>query len=235
MKRLLTSVLAIASLATTLCLAMPNSAQARPSSGWVATTLDGGAANLRSAPSTNASVLATIRNGSRFSIVNERFDAAGYRWYQIAPETFNPTSVTWIRSDLVSFAAPFAAQPRLSCDAAIAATEKSIRGVSNTRIATRNQLAHGYRDAPAGRGNSYSFILAGGGSKSVLASPVLMNSLAAQLIENCPGTGLVAFSAGGGDYINYGVMPERLVRPFQCKLGANSDRGPAEWGEQICL
>lgn len=236
MKHVLTSLWMGASLAVALCLAVPHSALARPSSGWVATTLDGGSANLRAAPDISASVLATIRNGSAFNIVNEKLDTAGYRWYQVLPTTVNPASTVWIRSDLVSFAAPFPARPRLSCDTAIAETEKSIRAVANTQITTRNERPHGYADGPTGRPNGFSFILSGSGGNNILASVVFMNLMAAQLMENCPTTGLVAFSVGQGDgnYVNFGLMPERMVRPFQCKLGAERDRAPAQWGEQIC-
>ncbi len=234
---LLSSLLVGAGCAIALNLTTPQSAWARPERGWVSTTLDGGSANLRAAPTTNAGILATIRNGNPFNIVNERFDATGYRWYQAQPITINPTNSLWIRSDLVSFVAPFPAQPRVSCDAAIAQTEQQIRAVSNTQIATRNQRPHGYTDGPANRPSSFTFILAGSGGSNILASPVLMNAMASKLIENCGTVGLVAFSVGDGDshYLNFGAMPERLVRPFQCKLGSDSGRIPAQWGEQICL
>lgn len=237
MKRLFATVLTGASLAVALCLSMPQNAFARPSQGWVSTNTNGGSANLRSSPSTRAGVLGTLRNGSPFSIVNERFDTVGYRWYQVRPSTTNFTASVWIRSDLVSFTPTFPAQARLSCNTAIAETEKSLKAVSNTRIDSRRQNSHGYLDGPANRPNAYSFILAGSGGSNILASPVFMNQMATQIIENCPDTALVQFSVGetDGNYINYGLMPERLVRPFQCKLGAESDRDSAKWGEQICL
>jgi hypothetical protein len=243
MKRLFATVLTGASFAVALCFFIPQSALARPLQGWVATTLEGGSANLRALPSTSANVLATLRNGSSFSIVNERIDV-GYRWYQVRPTAVNLTANVWIRSDLVSFAAPFAAQPRLSCNEAIAQTETSLKAIANTRIISRSQRRHGYPDGPSNRPNSYGFTLAGSGGNNILASPVLMNRMAVELIENCPDTGLVTFSLGETDsqYVNYGFMPERLVRPFQCKVVATEDgsanesaSGSAKWGEQICL
>lgn len=236
MKRLI-SLLTGAGLTAALCLALPQHAFARPADGWVSTTLDGGGANLRAAPSTNSAIQATAVNGTRFSIVDQQNDQAGYRWYQVRPVSVNPTSPVWIRSDLVSFAAPIAAQPQRSCGEAIAQTEQRLRTFPNTEIRTRTQRPHGYSDGPAGRPDSYSFILTGSGAPSILASPAVMNSMAAQLIENCSEAGLVSFSATPTDsgYANYGWMPGRLVRPFQCRLGTNSDRPPAKWGEQICL
>ncbi len=235
MKRLFSSLLTGGFLAIALCL-LPQITWARPSQGWVSTHTEGGSANLRASFSTSANIVATLRNGSPFNIVNERIDV-GYRWYQVQPTTLNLTSNVWIRSDLVSFAAPFAAQPRLSCETAIAETETSIRNVTNARITSRNQRPHGYSNGPVNRPNGYSFILAGSGGSNILASPVMMNRMASKLIENCADTGLVTFSAGetDGNYVNYGAMPERLVRPFQCKIGAESDRTPVKWGEQICL
>lgn len=237
MKRLFTHAFTGASFTLALCLSLTQTAFARPADGWVSTTVDGGGANLRAAPSTRSAIQATAVNGTRFSIVDQQDDQAGYRWYQVRPVSVNPTSPVWIRSDLVSFAGPIAAQPQRSCGDAIAQTEQRLRAFPNTEIRTRTQRTHGYSDGPAGRPDGYSFILMGSGAPSVLASPAAMNSIAAQLIENCSEAGLVSFSAAPTDsgYVNYGFMPGRLVRPFQCKLGANSDRGPAEWGEQICL
>jgi hypothetical protein len=238
MKRLFATVLTGASLAVALCLSLPQNALARPSSGWVSTTIEGGSANLRSSPSTRSAILATLRNGSSFSIVNERFDTAGYRWYQARPSTTNLASSVWIRSDLVSFTPAFSAQPRLSCDTAIAETESSLKRVENTRIVRRTQQPISRSDGPANRPNHMSFVLEGSGGNNILASPVFMNQMATQIIENCPDTASVLFGLEDTDnnYINYGLMPERLVRPFQCKQGANSDRTyTIKWGEQICL
>lgn len=220
-----------------LSLVLSQSAFARPATGWVSTTLEGGGANLRASPSTSAEISATVRNGTRFSIVNEQFDRAGYRWYQVQPEAVTLASAVWLRSDLISFVPPFPAQPRLGCDRAIAETEKTIRAVANTQIRTRDQRPHGYANGPAARPDSFSYILTGTGADNILASPVFMNQMAAQLIENCSQIGLVSFSDGptDGSYVNYGWMPERLVRPFHCKLGPNSDRSAVQWGERICL
>jgi hypothetical protein len=236
MQRLFTHLLAGFSLAAVFCLFVPyNDALAAPSQGWVSTATEGGSANLRATPSTRANIVSTLRNGANFNILGERFDAVGYRWYRVQPTAVNLSSTVWLRSDLISFAAPYAAQPRLSCDGAIAETETSLRAVTNTRITSRAQRAHGYTNGPASRPNGFSFILAGSGGSNILASPVMMNRMAAKLIENCADTGLVTFSVGetDGNYVNYGAMPERLVRPFQCSRGA--ERTPVKWGEQICL
>jgi hypothetical protein len=238
MKRLFAAALTGASLTVALCLSLPQNALARPSSGWVSTNLEGGSANLRSSPSTRSNILATLRNGSSFSIVNERFDTAGYRWYQARPSTTHLASSVWIRSDLVSFTPAFPAQPRLSCNTAIAETERSLKAVADTRIVRRTRQPHARSDGPINRPNSFSLILEGSGGNNILASPVFMNQMATQLIENCPDTASVLFGLEDTDnnYINYGLMPERLVRPFQCKRGANSDRADTiKWGEQICL
>lgn len=236
MKRLI-SLLTGASFTAALCLALPQNAFARPADGWVSTTLDGGGANLRAAPSTSSAIQATAVNGTRFSIVDQQNDQAGYRWYQVRPVSVNLTTPVWIRSDLVSFAGPVAAQPRSSCGEAIAQTEQRLRAFPNTEIRTRTQRPHGYTDGPAGRPDSYSFILAGGGAPNIIASPAVMNSLAAQLIENCPEAGLIFFGAApaGGGYTAYGSMPGRMVRPFQCRIEPASDLTPLEWGEQICI
>jgi hypothetical protein len=237
MKRLLTSLLAGAGLAVALCAALPQSAIARPSEGWVSTTIDGGSANLRAAPSTSAAVVRTLRNGSLFSIVNERFDRAGYRWYQVMPTTANPASAVWLRSDLVSFAAPLPAQPSATCDVAIAQAETRLSAVSDTRILALRPIWHGYTNGPTDRPSGYNVTLGGSGGANILASPVFMNGIAASLLGNCPTAGLVSFSMGDTDseYVNYGWMPERLVRPFQCKIGPGAHSGPVRWGESICL
>ena len=225
-----------ASLSVSLAFAFAESAAARPAVGWVATTTDGGSANLRSGPSTNTAVQATARNGSRFDIVNEQFDATGYRWYQVRPTAVMPTATVWLRADLVSFTAPFAAQPKQSCAAAVDATIQRLTAVTGTVFRAQEPVAHGYPDGPTNRPNSLRYGLSGSGAANILASPVFMNSLATNLIENCPQIGLVNIGADGSDaFINYGAMPERLVRPFQCKLGPDARQGPVSWGQSICL
>ena len=224
-----------ASLSVSLAFAFAESAVARPAMGWVATTTDGGSANLRSGPSTSTAIQATARNGSRFDIVTEQFDSAGYRWYQVRPTSVTPATAVWIRADLVSFTAPFAAQPKQRCAAAIDATIQRVTAVEGTVFSTQDPVAHGYPDGPTNRPNSLRYGLGGSGAANILASPVFMNSLATNLIENCPQIGLVNIGEDGSDaFINYGAMPERLVRPFQCKLGPDSRRGPVSWGQSIC-
>lgn len=237
MKRLIASFLTIASLTTTLSIGLTQRASAMPQRGWVSTTVEGGVANLRSGPSTNTSTQATAANGSPFSIVREQKDSAGYIWYQVSlTSSVTPTSEVWLRSDLVSLVAPIAAQPQISCDSAIAQTETKIRSVYNTQISNRTLNDHGYTsNVPSGRPDSFRFVLTNEGAKSVLASPVLMNQLSAQLIESCPTVGLVTFSTAS-DLANnaaYGYLPGRLVRPFSCKTG-NTSVGPV-WGEKVCL
>lgn len=190
----------------------------------------------------------TARNGSRFQILNEQFDRVGYRWYQVRPDAVTLASAMWMRSDLASFTAPFATQPRTDCASAFNDAITKITAVPPSTIFSNNgDTPHGYAGGPTTRPNSTSFILDGSGAANILASPVFMNSLATQIIENCPQIGLVAFGEGtidafgasrsGSDanFINYGAMPERLVRPFQCKVGPGADRGPVRWGEMICL
>ncbi|MGB7251115.1 MAG: SH3 domain-containing protein [Phormidesmis sp.] len=235
MKCFLTGLFAIVSLTTALSLTQ--SAFARPERGWISTTLEGGVANLRDSPSTAADVRATARNGSQHSIVDQQTDSAGYVWYQVQPvSSVTPSGDVWVRSDLMSFVAPIAVQPRRSCDVALSQVESQIRGVANTQIRERRRDDHGYQNGPAGRSELISFTVAGGGAASIMASSVLMNQMAAQLIENCPSVGLVSFadSANLNGYVHYGYMPERMVRPFQCRVGANSDRGLPEWGERNC-
>ena len=147
-----------------------------------------------------------------------------------------PTSDVWLRSDLVSLVAPIAAQPQISCDNAIAQTESKIRSVYNTQISARTLNGHGYSgNVPSDRPDSFRFVLANEGAKSVLASPVLMNQLSAQLIESCPSVGLVTF-ATASDLANnaaYGYMPGRIVRPFSC-TNNSAAVGPS-WGEKVCF
>ncbi len=233
-------------LAFALCLAATPQAIARPSIGWVATTLEGGSANLRSGPSTSNPVQATARNGSRFQILNERFDSVGYRWYQVRPDAVAPASTVWMRSDLASFTAPFAAQPRIDCASAVSEIITRFTAAGAV-FSTRDTSLQGYTDGPTARLTGTNYVLAGPGAANILASPVFMNALATLEIESCPHIGLVTFSEGTVDafsiglsdsdavLINYGVMPERLVRPFRCKVGPGADRGPAQWGEMICL
>ena len=237
MKRLAASLLAIATLTTSLTLCLTKPTSAAPARGWVSTTTEGGVVNLRSGPSTNNTAVATAANGNPFSIIREQKDADGYTWYQIQlSSSVTPTSDVWLRSDLMSLVAPIAYQPQILCDSAIAQTESKIRSIYNTQISARTLDNHGYSgNAPEGRTQGYRFNLSNEGANSVMASPVLMNQLAAQLIESCPTVGLVTFTASTNRVENatYGYMPGRLVRPFACS--AASSGVPPVWGEKRCL
>ena len=117
-----------------------------------------------------------------------------------------------------------------------AQTESKIRSVYNTQISARTLDNHGYAgNVPAGRTQGYRFSLSNEGADSVMASPVLMNQLAAQLIESCPTVGLVTFSASSNrvEDAAYGYMPGRLVRPFGCRAAGSGV--PSTWGERLCL
>ncbi|MEL6603003.1 MAG: SH3 domain-containing protein [Cyanobacteria bacterium J06614_10] len=237
MKRLLTGLMAAASCLSPLVV-LSDDALAQPRQGWVATTLEEGVANLRSRPSTAAETQATIRNGQSFSILDTQTDDIGYEWHQIRPSGVTPTSPVWIRSDLVSFAPPLAAEPTISCDSAIAQVEDELRSLPNVQIAERRQNRHFYTvNVPQDRTGMSSFSLAGTGAASVMASTVLMNQMAAQIVENCPTTGLVTFFREGDPdgYIHFGYMPENMVRPFQCRKGSDRNDGPPDWGARNCL
>ncbi len=236
MKRLIASLLTVASLTTALSMALAQRASAMPQKGWVSTTIEGGVANLRSGPSINTATQVTAANGSPFSIVREQKDSAGYTWYQVRlAASVMPTSDVWLRSDLVSLVAPIAAQPQISCDNAIAQTESKIRSVFNTQIGTRTLDDHNYSGNVPSRPDSFRFVLTNEGANSVLASPVLMNQLAAQLIESCQTVGLVTFTTASDltNNASYGYMPERMVRPFSCRTGSTSVA--PDWGEKVCF
>lgn len=237
MKRLLSGFCTAAVLSAALCT-LPLQALAQPTEGWISTTVEGGVANLRSQPTSIADVRATAKNGSRFSIIGSAVDSVGYVWYQIRPSVVTPTDSVWVRSDLVSFVAPIAAQPKKSCDSAIAQVEDQLRAVPNVQIVERSQNRHGYRiNVPPGRQDIASFRLGGSGAANVMASTVLMNGMAAQMIENCPTTGIVSFSipSYADGYVHFGYMPENTVRPFQCRRGPTSNEGLPSWGERNCL
>ncbi len=235
-RRLLTGFVTAAALSAAFWT-LPQRALAQPAEGWVSTTLAGGFANLRSQPNATADIQATARNGSRFSILESTTDEAGYVWYQIRPSSVAPTVPVWVRSDLVSFVAPIAAQPRKGCDVAIAHVEDQIRSVSNVQITARSQGTHGYQvNAPSGRPELAAFRLDGSGAENLMASTVLMNGMAAQVIENCPTTGIVSFSSpnSADSYIHFGYMPENTVRHFQCRRGPDSSEGAPNWGDRNC-
>jgi len=235
-KRLLTGFVTAVALSVAFWT-LPQRALAQPAEGWISTTLSDGFANLRSQPNPTADIQATARNGSRFSILDTATDEIGYVWYQIRPSSVTPTATVWVRSDLVSFVGPIATQPRKSCDSAIAQVENQIRNVRNVQITARSQGLHGYQtNVPLNRSGIASFRLDGSGAANLMASTVLMNSMAAQVIENCPTTGIVSFSSPSyaDDYIHFGYMPENTVRRFQCRRGPGRNDGPPNWGDRNC-
>lgn len=205
---------------------------------WVSPSMADSTVNLRSGPGTEFSIQLSSPLGTRLIVLGSQRQPLGNRdlWYQVRSPK-NEQEKVWIRSDFLSFTAPFQAQPQQSCEGAIAQTKERLGAVPKNQLLKQTTGNHGYLDGPPQRPKSFALILQGSGAANVLASPVFMNQLASNLMENCLTLGLVSYSIGETDsgYLNYGLMPGRLVRPFQCKTGPDFDHGPSNWGQQICL
>ena len=104
------------------------------------------------------------------------------------------------------------------CRSAIASVEKQLKTGRQLKIniSVIDKLKY-YPDHPQGRPNLYGFSMSGDAARSVMSSPVLMNSLAQQIINNCNSIGAVSFNlyATGATQL-HSLMPNKKVEFFKC-------------------
>ena len=102
--------------------------------------------------------------------------------------------------------------------AAIASVENKLKTNHQLKINISLINKHKYYpEHPQGRPNIYGFSMSGDAARSVMSSPVLMNSLAKQIINNCNSIGAVSFNLyGTGATQLHGLMPNKKVQFFKC-------------------
>ncbi len=121
------------------------------------------------------------------------------------------------------------------CTIAIASTVKKLDEVPKTiSVRFKTYALGGYLGRPINKTSAYQFVFRGG--EDILRSPILMKTLASQVLQNCNEPGTVTFGLDQTDaFAVYGVVKGR-VQAFNCYEG-DGIRFPKQmpWGQRICL
>ena len=148
------------------------------------------------------------------------------------------TSVASVSTGLASVASPAVQlrepSPKQStCTIAIASTVKKLDEVPKTALVRfRTYPLGGYLGRPTNKTSAYQFVFRGG--EDILRSPILMKTLASQVLQNCNEPGTVTFGLDQTDaFAVYGVINGR-VKAFNCYEGTRFPR-QMPWGQRICL
>ncbi len=104
------------------------------------------------------------------------------------------------------------------CRSAIASVEKQLKTNHQLKINISLINKHKYYpEHPQGRPNIYGFSMSGDAARSVMSSPVLINSLAKQIINNCNSISVVSFNIYQTDITQYyGLVSDNKVDSFKC-------------------
>jgi hypothetical protein len=87
------------------------------------------------------------------------------------------------------------------CVSAISEAENQLRGVRQLTLELSEIDNGNVSDTPEGRPNQYAFGLKGEGTRSVFNSPVLMNTIATRIIDNCNSISSVSFGEWGTGWL----------------------------------
>ena len=134
----------------------------------------------------------------------------------------------------------------LTAQGMVVETEECVNAISSVesqlqsdRNITLEQSEINNRNAPGtppeGRPNQYAFGMGGSAVEGVMSSPVFLNSLATQVIDNCSSISSVSFGLWQSGFVSvYGLLPSGEVEPFKCpedyEFNPDTDRDLV-WGE----
>lgn len=125
--------------------------------------------------------------------------------------------------------------PDSSCNATIQSAKRQLEPLSLSQIrADQVNVTTLNQSPPGNRPNAYVLTLSGESASDVMNSPQLMQSISADLIEDCATVSLVAFGKARTDWsIHFGLMDNTRIEQFQCIHEPTQNRLP--WGYQRCL
>ena len=122
------------------------------------------------------------------------------------------------------------------CVGAISSVESQLKSdrdltIEFSQINDRNA----YGTPPEGRPHQYAFGMSGSAVEGVMSSPVLLNTLTTQIIDNCDSISSVSFGLWQSGLVSvYGLLPSGEVEPFKCpedyEFNPDTDRDLV-WGE----
>ena len=132
---------------------------------------------------------------------------------------------------------PFQIADSSACRTAVNAVKNRLEQLKRVRVAFTSNNPHGYTRYPRNRPSEFRVALAGDGAWNVLASPVLMKTMATRVVVKCGSIGIVDFGIAQTDAgETYGLMQNGSVEKFQC-LSPDDPRADRtlQWGYTICL
>ena len=122
------------------------------------------------------------------------------------------------------------------CVDAISSVESQLKSDRNLTIeSSQINDRNAFGTPPEGRPHQYAFGMGGSAVEGVMSSPVFLNSLATQVINNCNSISSVSFGLWQSGLVSvYGLLPSGEVEPFKCpedyEFNPDTDRDLV-WGE----
>ena len=207
--------------------------QAMASSLWISTYDQGSYVNLRRGPSTGFRIAGRLTNAAQVESLKQQLAQDGFTWYQVD----TGSTIGWVRGDFVSPVGPISPRANESCGSSLAQIQQRLMAVPEAELVLSEPNVHQYSDGPISRNQVHEFRVTGRGGDNIMNSGVMQTQMAAQVIQNCPGIGLVRFSLSETDWReDYGLLHDGMVKAFRCReAGAEVSPISSQWGERVCI
>ncbi|HEY9827541.1 MAG TPA: hypothetical protein V6D19_19050 [Stenomitos sp.] len=157
----------------------------------------------------------------------------------ISMNRFLAISCVILNSLILSFSSPIAAQQNsYYCESALAVKQR-LEQKYNLKVAYANGWnisKYYFERPPSNRNIEYVYQLDGSGAESVFNSPVLLKSIAKEVIQGCNSVGIVGFGTfrGGRDQVPgkyFGLLSDGRIELFPCDF---SSKERTHWGKRWC-
>ena len=128
-----------------------------------------------------------------------------------------------------------------TCAEAKASAQRRLAGIRNLTVKIETlDFSTAYPDHPEGRSDNYMVSMQGKAVSSVMNSPLLMKTIASDVLNACDTIGMVTFGqANSGWFQRVGMFADGMIDFFKCAedVGINPGRGSEgrlRWGLNYC-